>query len=97
MIIYRPNRSTLYEAMQEATEFDNEESMKNYIVEEWKRIFDVPLFDISDIVISEEKVNDKRNGWKDTRHVCVKRMGNEDYIEKYGCAQCIGMCATEYR
>ena len=29
-------------------------------------------------------------------YVCIKRFGNEDYVEKYGAPQCIGMCATDY-
>lgn len=50
------------------------------------------------IVINDEStVNDGRIGWEDSKYVCVKRMGDEDYIQKYGTPQCIGMCATKYR
>lgn len=100
MIIFRPHRATLAEAMAEAKEFNSVEEMKAHIVEEWHRgwMGEKELFTAEDIVINEDSVvNDERNGWEDTKYVCVKRIGAEDYIEKYGCPQCIGMCATKYR
>jgi len=96
MIIYRPHRGQLVDAMSEAKEFNSFEDMKQYIYNEWN-IFKQELFTIDDIVIDEShKMNDERNGWKDTMHVCIKRCGEEDYIKLYGCPQCIGMCATDY-
>ncbi len=88
MIIYRPHRGSLIEFMSEAKEFKNEEQMKSYIVKHY-----IGYISTDDIVIDDEIVNDDRNGWKDTRYVCIKRMGNEDYI----CPQCIGMCATDFK
>ena len=83
--------------MSEAKEFDTIEEMKKYIVsidiENWGQ----PLFSVDDIVIDDKITNDERIGWKDTRYVCIKRMGNDNYIEKYGIPQCIGMYATDYR
>ena len=35
MIIFRPHRRMLYEAMAEAKEFNNVEEMKEYIVKFW--------------------------------------------------------------
>jgi hypothetical protein len=79
--------------MSEAKEFDNENQMKEYIISQWNGFVSV-----EDIVIDDKSVvNDDRNGWKDTRYVCTKRMGDEDYIKKYGTPQCIGMCATDYK
>lgn len=92
MIIYRPHRGNLADAMAEAKEFDSEDQMKDYIVSQWNGYISK-----EDIVIDNEKVNDDRNGWKDTSYVCTNRMGNEDYIKNFGCPQCIGMCATDYR
>ena len=77
--------------MAEKKEFESEYAMKKYIVEQWYN-----MFSIEDIVLSEEIMNDERIGWEDTRYVCTKRLGNEDYIEKYGVPQCIGMCATKF-
>lgn len=98
MIIFRPHRRMLNEAMVEAKEFETELAMKQYIVEKDKEVWGRELFSIDDIVIDDSsEVNDDRNGWEDTKYVCVKRMGDEDYIAKYGVPQCIGMCATKYK
>lgn len=102
MIVYRPHRGGLAEAMAEAKEFETEEEMKRHIFECHKSYFldlgypDAP-FEVDDIVIDRENPHeDNRIGWNDAMYVCVKCYGNEDYIKKYGCPQCIGMCATDY-
>lgn len=101
MIIFRPHRMgiDIGEAMEKAKEFNTVEEMKEYIVELWQGDSgSSKLFTIDDIVIDEKSaVNDNRIGWEDSMYVCVKRMGDEDYIKKYGTPQCIGMCATKYR
>jgi hypothetical protein len=66
--------------------------MKDYIVIQWEG-----LIEKEDIVIDDREVNDKRIEWKDTKLVCVKKLGNEDYMKLYGTAQCIGYCATDYK
>lgn len=100
IIIFRPHRGLLDEAMAEAKEFDNVEEMKKYIVKLWHEGWNdsKELFTADDIVIDEKSViNDSRIGWEDSMNVCVKRMGDEDYMKKHGVPQCIGMCATKYR
>jgi hypothetical protein len=92
MIIYRPQRGMLSESMLEKKEFDNVSDMKDYIVLQWDG-----LVEKEDIVIDDKEVNDERIGWVDTRLVCVKKIGTEDYIKLYGCPQCIGYCATDYK
>ena len=97
MIIYRPHRGRLDKALAEAKEFQTEEEMKQYIFEYYNNLLPgLVAFQTDDIVIDEETVDDDRCGWHDTKYVCVKRLWDEDYMEKYGCAQCIGMCATNY-
>lgn len=102
MIIYRPHRGGLAEAMAEAREFETEEEMKHHIYEHYREysldlVYLNAPFEIDDIVIEKENPReDDRIGWHDTMYVCVKRYGNEDYVEKYGDPQCIGMCATDY-
>lgn len=97
MIIYRPHRGGLAEAMAEAREFESIEAMKEYIVEhdgsipEWGHPFEV-----DDIVIGENLGPDNRIGWNDVHHICTKRYYSEDFMAKYGNPQCIGMCATDY-
>lgn len=92
MIIFRPHRRTLDEAMAEAKEFETEEEMKKYISKDWDG-----LIDVEDIVIDSRSVNDDRIGWEDSRYVCTKRFGNQDNMKLYGVPQCIGMCATIYK
>lgn len=102
MIVYRPHRGTLSEALAKTKEFETEEEMKVYIYQYHKKYFEeigfsYAPFEIDDIVIDKSDVyDDERCGWHNTMYVCVKRYGSEDYIEKYGCPQCIGMCATDY-
>lgn len=91
MIIYRPHRNTLADAMTEVKEFNNEQEMKEYIVEQWNN-----YFSIDDIIVMNEAVYDNRNNWENARYVCTKRFGEQDNIALYGAPQCIGMCATKY-
>ncbi len=88
MIIYRPRRGGLREAMKEARIFNSEREMFEYIVKQWDG-----LISIEDLSISEPLGDDERIGWKDYRYVLTNRCGDRDYIKLYGCAQCIGMCA----
>lgn len=97
MVIYRPHKGYLDESMKEAREFDTFEEMINFIVEDWNKIWGVKWFTAEDVVIDEHIINDERIGWEDTRYVCVKRMGDEDYMKLYGGPQSIGMCATIYK
>lgn len=78
--------------MREVREFSNVDEMKRYIADSWNRDWETPLFDESDIVIEKDGFYDDRNGWRPTKYVCVKRMGDEDYMEKFGTPQCIGYC-----
>ena len=93
MIIYRPHRGSLSDAMSEARVFANENEMKRWIVDDSAKAFGEPLFLVDDIVIDEEAIVDARIGWNDTRYVCVKRYGSE----VYSVPQCIGMCATDFQ
>lgn len=102
MIIFRPHRLgiTIVEAMSQSKEFNSVEEMKEYIVKSWHDGWEGPkeLFTVDDIVIDEKSTtNDSRIGWEDSMHVCLKRLGDDDYIKKYGTPQCIGMCATKYK
>ena len=91
MIKYRPHRGTLDKSMKEYREFDTVDDMKEFIADDWNSKWG-HLIDEEDIVIGESLGSDERIGWKSTRYVCTKRMGDEDYIELYGVPQCIGMC-----
>lgn len=97
MVIYRPHRGGLAEAMLEAKEFESFEDMKRYIYENAATNNGKKAFEIKDIVIGDDKSDDPRTGWKDTREVCIKRFFNANYIKLYGKPQCIGYCATEHQ
>ena len=49
------------------------------------------LFDKSDLSVTKDLGKDNRIDWKETRYVCVRRMGDD--ICKT--PQCIGMCSIE--
>jgi hypothetical protein len=86
-MIYRPQRGSLFDAMKEVKEFNDVDEMKKFIVNDWSNNIAE-----EDIVIDEKVVNDDRIGWQDTRYVCAKKIGQEEYAHP----QCIGYCATVY-
>lgn len=90
MLIYRPHRSSLAEAMKEAKTFNSFEDIKNYVVNEWNNLWGYQILNTDDIVLDEESYDDDRIGWKDVHYLCTKKLGNEDYIKEYGYPQCIG-------
>lgn len=92
MIIYRPHRGGLKEAMKETVEFRTCEEMKAYIVEQHTDPEFGPAFDVKDIVLGEETMDDYRNGWHDTRYVCIRRYYNNGYFPPAP----IGFFATDY-
>lgn len=97
MVIYRPHRGGMVESMAETVEFESLYDMKAYIVKKDFETWGRPMLSVDDIVIDEDVISDDRIGWEDVRYVCTKRYGSEDFIEKYGCPQCIGYCATRYK
>lgn len=89
-IIFRPHRGSLKDAMQEARVFQSVEEMKAHVADRWKDANNMPMFEPDDVVISGEAMPDPRNGWEDTRYVCVKRIGEKVLDYPF----CVGMCAT---
>lgn len=91
MIIYRPHRELLEDAMAEAKEFETVDDMKRYIVQSFTDEGWGELVSFDDISIDTKRcVKDDRIGWNDTRYVIANRFGNEKG------SICIGMCATDY-
>ena len=89
MIKYRPQKSTLEESLNQAREFDTLDEMYDYIVSEWNEQGE--LFSKEDLCVSDSSEKDCRTDWKETRYVCVKRMGNQVYATP----QCIGICSIK--
>lgn len=90
MLIYRPHRSNLAEAMAEAKTFNSFDEIKEYVANKWNSVWGYQILNQDNIVLDEESQDDDCIGWKDVHYLCVKKIGNEDYIKKYGCPQCIG-------
>lgn len=90
MLIYRPHRGSLAEAMKEAKTFNSLEDIKNYVANEWNNLWRYQILNQDDIVLDEESHDDDRIGWKDVHYLCAKKIGDEDYIKEYGLPQCIG-------
>ena len=63
-------------------------------IEDMKKAISCEWFDESDIVVKNESNYDERLGYS-TAMVCVKRFGDENYIELYNCPQCIGRIEIE--
>lgn len=80
MLIYRPHRGSLADAMAEAKIFNSFDEIKEYVTHQWNSVWGWNILN----------PNDDRISWKDVRYLCLKRLGNEDYMEEYGCPQCIG-------
>ena len=88
MIKYRPHKGSLADAMAEAKEFETVAEMKNYFYEDWNDGAAEELFSKEDIVIGDPLGDDNRIGWKNVRHVCVKRIG----AKILDTPQCLAWC-----
>lgn len=94
MVIYRPHRYLLAEAMAEAREFETLDEMKTYVADWWAEANDgIRMFEPEDVVLSGNVRADHRIGWRDVRNVCVRRFGGEDHS---ACPMAIGFCSTDY-
>lgn len=91
MVKYRPHKGSLGEAMEQTTEFSSVEEMFIEIVKEWADWSGKTVFEIGDLSLGENLRKDERIDWKETRHVCTKRIGEEIYPTP----QCIGICSIE--
>lgn len=92
MILYRPHRNSISASIKDEQSFHTIEEMKRFIHDEWIKICNFlggkEPFSIDDIIIGEVIGDDPRIAWKNVRHVCVKRMLNDNYT----IPQCIGFC-----
>lgn len=93
MILYRPNRYSLSDSMEEARAFATEEDMKAYISAYCASLWGYPPLSEEEITISGGPCENLRSGWMDERIVCVGRMGGR----KYEPPAAIGYCATLFR
>ena len=87
--VYRPQRGGLAEAMKEVKEFDTLDELKSHVA---SRFNDISPDSVSpeDVVIDEESRNDPRIGWENEYMVLINKCGGTDFIQEYGCGQCVG-------
>lgn len=82
MIIYRPHRGSLSDALSEVKEFSTWQELKEYVALTWNSM-GFGQVTSSDVTIKDDPIEDKRIGWNDTRIVLLR-----------GCS--VGFCATQY-
>ena len=82
MIIYRPHRGSLSDALSEAKEFSTWQELKEYVALTWNTM-GYEQVQASDVTIKDDPIEDERIGWEDTRMVLCKGYP-------------VGFCATQY-
>lgn len=82
MIIYRPHRTSLSDALSEAKEFSTWQELKEYVASTWNSM-GFGQATSSDVSIKDNSIEDERIDWKDTRMVLCKGYP-------------VGFCATQY-
>lgn len=87
MIIYRPHRGSLKEAMELRKIFKAESEMFEYISSQ-----NDGAVSVEDLSIGEILGDDPRIGWKDCRYVLASRYGKE----RFSVPQAIGTCSYQW-
>lgn len=100
-VIYRPQRGSLDEAMNEKKEFANFKELQNYVVKDMK-----PYIKLRpcEIIAAGTPINDDKVRWRDEDYLCIDKFENINdkagYIrcfgKQYNRPLCIGMFATDY-
>lgn len=89
-MIFRPQKGHLDESMNASKVFKTLDEMKVYISESY---FGMVLPE--DIVLSEDTFSDPRVGWTNMKAVLINKFGKTNFLEIYGCPQCIGYVNLE--
>lgn len=96
-ILYRDHRGTLDEAMKTIREYRTIDDLKVGITEAYNKLhhdlgFRGDAFSVDDISISDDLGPDDRIAWPNTHYVYIRRMGDDDFVAKYGSPRAIGFC-----
>lgn len=96
-ILYRDHRGALDEAMKTIREYRTIDDLKVGITEAYNKLrpdlgFRGDAFSVDDISISDDLGPDDRIAWPNTHYVCIRRMGDDDFVAKYGSPRAIGFC-----
>ena len=97
-ILYRDHRGTLDEAMKTMREYRTVDEMKAGIAAAYNKLhrdlgYRGDAFSAEDVSVSDDLGPDDRIGWPNTHYVCIRRMGNDDFVARFGSPQAIGFCA----
>ena len=76
--------------MKKARCFNTLDELKQYAVEYNCSWCGDETFNVEDLVLGEPtNGDDDRIGWRNNRYIYTKRRGSTDYMQKYGCVQCV--------
>lgn len=97
-ILYRDHRSSLAEAIATVREYCTVDEMKVGIAETYNRLrreagFSGDAFSAEDISVGDDLGADDRIGWANTHYVCIRRLGDDDFVARIGVPQAIGFCS----
>ena len=97
-ILYRDHRSSLAEAIATVREYCTVDEMKAGIAEAYNRLrreagFSGDAFSAEDISVGDDLGADDRIGWANTHYVCIRRLGDDDFVARIGVPQAIGFCS----
>lgn len=97
-ILYRDHRGSLTEAMETIREYRTVDEMKAGIAETYNRLrreagFSGDAFSAEDISVGDDLGADNRIGWANTHYVCIRRLGDDDFVARIGFPQTIGFCS----
>ena len=97
-ILYRDHRGTLDEAMKTMREYRTVDELKAGLAAAYNKLhhelgYRGDAFSAEDVSISDDLGPDDRIAWPNTHYVCIRRMGDDDFVARFGSPQAIGFCA----
>ena len=97
-ILYRDHRGALDEAMKTMREYRTVDELKAGLAAAYNKLhhdlgYRGDAFSVEDVSISDDLGPDDRIGWPNTHYVCIRRMGDDDCVARFGSPQAIGFCA----
>ena len=97
-ILYRDHRGTLDEAMKTMREYRTVDELKTGLAAGYNKLhhdrgYRGDAFSVEDVSISDDLGPDDRIAWPNTHYVCIRRMGDDDFVARFGSPQAIGFCA----
>lgn len=97
-ILYRDHRGALDEAMKTIREYRTVDELKAGLAAAYNKLhrdlgYRGDAFSAEDVSVSDDLGPDDRIAWPNTHYVCIRRMGDDDFVSRFGSPQAIGFCA----